>query len=335
LDFDLNEEQRAVVEAIEALLERHAGAARAIELGRDGGYDTALDAALEAAGYGEIATDLGLLEAVLLVEALARHGAVSGSAARLLAVPAVCDGGVPGPVALMRAGHSGPVRYASHANTLLILDGDQARRVTLRPGECPGVPSNFGFPMGRVSAECVGRGEPLGQGRGARLEDAWRLGLAAETVGCMDAALAETVAYLKQRRQFGQTIASFQAVQHRLAECAIQVEASRWLTREAAFVASGSEAIAGAAAFALDAAGHVFAETHQLSGAIGFTREHDLHVWSMRLHALRQELGGVGGHRRAVVEARWGEARLGEARLGEARGREARGRDASGGDRPR
>ena len=175
----------------------------------------------------------------------------------------------------------------------------------------------------------------MGQGRGARLEDAWRLGLAAETVGCMDAALAETVAYLKQRRQFGQTIASFQAVQHRLAECAIQVEASRWLTREAAFVASGSEAIAGAAAFALDAAGHVFAETHQLSGAIGFTREHDLHVWSMRLHALRQELGGVGGHRRAVVEARWGEARLGEARLGEARGREARGRDASGGDRPR
>jgi alkylation response protein AidB-like acyl-CoA dehydrogenase len=121
----------------------------------------------------------------------------------------------------------------------------------------------------------------------------------------MEAALEQTVAYLKDRRQFGKSIGSFQAVQHRLAECAIQLEASRWLCREAAFQAGASEAIATAAAFALDAAGHVFAETHQLSGAIGFTREHDLHVWSMRLHALRQELGGVAGHRRALADARW------------------------------
>ncbi len=53
------------------------------------------------------------------------------------------------------------------------------------------------------------------------------------------------------------------------------------------------------------AAGRVFVETHQFTGAMGFTREHDLHVWSMRLQALRLEAGGVGGHRRAVAEARW------------------------------
>jgi hypothetical protein len=313
LDFDLNDDQKAVLEAIETLLGQYAGAARAAELGAAGGYDNALDAALEAAGFAEIAGAMGPLEAVLVIEAVARQGGLSATAARLLAAPAVCEGPVPGPVAVMGAGHAGPVRYAAHANTLLVLGADRATRVELKAGECSPVASNFGFPMGRVPADCVRRGEALAEGSDVPLRDAWRLGLAAETVGCMEAALAQTVGYLKERRQFGRTLGSFQAVQHRLAECAIQVEASRWLTREAAF-ASGtgappaSEAIATAAAFTLDAAGDVFAETHQLSGAIGFTREHDLHVWSMRLHALRQELGGVGGHRRAVVEARWGDA---------------------------
>jgi len=64
-----------------------------------------------------------------------------------------------------------------------------------------------------------------------------------------------------------------------------------------------------AAAYALAAAGRVFSETHQLSGAIGFTREHDLHVWTMRLRALCLELGGATAHRRAVTEARWGATR--------------------------
>ena len=63
---------------------------------------------------------------------------------------------------------------------------------------------------------------------------------------------------------------------------------------------------AGAAAYALAAAGRVFSETHQLSGAIGFTHEHDLHVWTMRLQALRVELGGVTGHCRALSATRWG-----------------------------
>jgi len=42
-----------------------------------------------------------------------------------------------------------------------------------------------------------------------------------------------------------------------------------------------------------------------MTGAMGFTREHDLHVWSMRLEALRVELGGVSAHRRAIARARW------------------------------
>ena len=121
----------------------------------------------------------------------------------------------------------------------------------------------------------------------------------------MQGALDATVGYLRERRQFGRAIASFQAVQHRLAWCAVQVAGSRWLALEAAARGAPAEASALAAAHAAHTAKRVFAETHQLSGAIGFTREHALHVWSMRLQALRLELGGAAEHARAAARARW------------------------------
>ena len=111
----------------------------------------------------------------------------------------------------------------------------------------------------------------------------------------------------ERRRQFGRAIGSFQAVQHRLAECAVRVEGTRWLVHEAAWHGAERERSATAAAYAGATGLRVFRETHQLSGAIGFTREHDLHVWSMRLQALRLELGGVGAWRRALAQARWGQ----------------------------
>jgi alkylation response protein AidB-like acyl-CoA dehydrogenase len=82
-------------------------------------------------------------------------------------------------------------------------------------------------------------------------------------------------------------------------------EGTRWLVYEAAWHAAPAEAAASAAAHAAAAAQLVFAETHQLTGAMGFTREHDLHVFSMRLQALRLEAGGVAGHRAAAAAARW------------------------------
>jgi alkylation response protein AidB-like acyl-CoA dehydrogenase len=150
-----------------------------------------------------------------------------------------------------------------------------------------------------------GRAESLGRGSGERLRNLWRLALAAETVGTMAACLEVTLEYVKRRRQFGRAIGSFQAVQHRLAHCAVLVEGSRWLVYEAASQDAPAEASATAAAHATAAASLVFAETHQFTGAMGFTREHDLHVWSMRLQALRLEAGGVAGHRRAAAEERW------------------------------
>jgi len=311
MDFELNEDQQAILEAVNRLLEQHAGPARAIKLFSDGGYDTELDTALTESGFNSILKDVGSLEAALVVEAIARNAGVCSAAAQLLVAPSVIknkelsDKEITGPIALaVQTDKPIPIRYLAHAKHLLLLTNDDVKLITLKDGDVEVVKSNFGYPMGRLVRPVTG--VSLGKEAAAKMRNSWRLSLALEAVGTMEAALKHTVDYVKQRRQFGRAIGSFQAIQHRLSICAIQVEGSRWLAREAAYHGAPEESVATAAAFALSAADLIFTETHQMSGAIGFTREFNLHVWSMRLHTLRQELGGLSAHRRALVKARWG-----------------------------
>jgi len=328
VDFELSEDQQAILEAVGSLLDQHAGVARAVELNAKGEIDTALDAALVESGFLDIAlSEAGsFLEAALVVEAVSKAGGVANVGAAALVAPGVQSATAGsaqtllGPIAVALEGETGPIRYGAHARTLLVLAGDEARVISLEPGAAEPVKSNFGFPMGRIAAS-VGQGISLGAGSGAALRNWWRVAIAAETVGAMQAALDVTVEYVTKRRQFGRAIGSFQAVQHRLSTLAVLIEGSRWLTYEAASLGgklggklggrlggeSGAtaEAAAIAAAHATSAAGQVFADTQQLTGAMGYTREHDLHVWSMRLPALRIEFGGVGGHRRAITTARY------------------------------
>lgn len=307
MDFELGEDQRAILEAVEALLAQRAGPARAIELARKHDYDFALERALAEAGFAELALgpETGPLDAALVVEAVARAGGVAAIGAQALVAPAVAGRVLPSPIALVESGRAGPVRFAAHAETALVLDGELARVVPLVPGSVAPVPSSFGYPMGRFAPGALVGGEALEPGSGERLRSWWRVALAVELAGAMGAALAVTVDYAKKRRQFGRAIGSFQAVQHRLAECKVLVEGARWLALEAAWRGAPPEAAAGAAACAAAAAQRVFADTHQLSGAMGYTHDHDLHVFSMRLPALRLELGGAGAHGRALAERRW------------------------------
>ncbi len=307
MDFEPSPDQSAILEAVETLLAQRAGPERAIELAAKGGYDFELEEALSEAGFVDVALgeETGFLEAALVVEAVARAGGVVAAGARLLVAPGAAERPLPGPVALATDRIDRPVRYGAHARTLLVADGDEAGVVRLEPGEFEPVPSGYGYPFGRGARSLLDRADSLGPGSGPRMRGWWRVALAAEAVGTMAAALRVTVDYLKQRRQFGRAIGSFQAVQHRLAECAVSVEGARWLMLEAAWQGARPEAAAVAAAHATTAAARVFRETHQLSGAIGYTREHDLHVWSMRLQALRLELGGAAAQRRAVAESRW------------------------------
>lgn len=306
MDFEPNEEQRAIAEAAAGLLAQHAGPARAIALDRQRAYDHALADALREAGFlgAELSRETGFLEAALVVEAVAKAGGVVSAGAETLVAPGVAGRSLPGPLALGVAGDGAPLRFGDCARTLLLDAGDEARVVPVEPGWREPVRSNFMLPLGRVRVP-EGAGESLGPGSGAALRRWWRLALAVECLGTLESALAVTVAYVKRRRQFGRAIGSFQAIQHRLAQCAVQVEATRWLCYEAAAEQAPEEASATAAAYAGDTAHHVFRETHQLTGAMGYTREHDLHVFSMRLEALRVELGGTAAHRRAIARARW------------------------------
>ncbi|MFQ5417678.1 MAG: acyl-CoA dehydrogenase family protein, partial [Myxococcota bacterium] len=170
MDFELSDDQRAIAAAVEALLEKHAGAARAIELAPTGAVDSELGHALAEAGFAEVALgdETGALEAVLVVEAVARACGVVSAGAEILVAPAVAGRSLRGPVALVEAGRRDPVRFGAHARTALLLDGDIARVVSLEPADAAPVKSSFGYPMGRLAIPS-GRGESLGAGTGAAL----------------------------------------------------------------------------------------------------------------------------------------------------------------------
>ena len=201
-----------------------------------------------------------------------------------------------------------PIRFAGQATCLLVADGDQVRLLEPLPAGITAVESNFGYPMGRVPTELLTSGRPVKDASADHMRAWWRLAASAEAVGCMQAALSLTVEYLKNRRQFGRSIASFQAVQHRLANCAVMIESARWLCAEPAWQGAPHEAAAATATHTMEAATLLFDDTHQLSGAIGFTTEHALHNWTMQIQVLKLELGGAGAHARELAGSRWSDS---------------------------
>ncbi|MFF3062459.1 acyl-CoA dehydrogenase family protein [Streptomyces sp. NPDC057909] len=106
--------------------------------------------------------------------------------------------------------------------------------------------------------------------------------LAAEAVGAAASALDRTVEYVKAREQFGRAIGSFQAVKHRLADLYVRVQAAR----SAAYYAAWDPAAGGLAlAQALETQRITTAEAVQLHGGIGFTWEHEAHLYFKRAAA--------------------------------------------------
>ncbi|MBA2947128.1 acyl-CoA dehydrogenase family protein [Streptomyces himalayensis] len=114
--------------------------------------------------------------------------------------------------------------------------------------------------------------------------------IAAEAVGAADRVLERTVEYVRQREQFGRPVGSFQAVKHRLADMYVQVQAARSAAYYAAWAAAavggqgGEERAVGSLALAqaLEALRSTASEAVQLHGGIGFTGEHDAHLYFKR-----------------------------------------------------
>jgi alkylation response protein AidB-like acyl-CoA dehydrogenase len=126
------------------------------------------------------------------------------------------------------------------------------------------------------------------------------LARAAETVGVMRAVLDMTVAYAKERVQFGRPIGSFQAIQHYLADMWVDILGARSLVMKAAWkLATGrpSDKAIGMAKVMVGKAGRKATTTgHRIFGAIGFTMEHDLHLYHRRSLANDPTLGNSDFH---------------------------------------
>ncbi len=292
MDFRLDDDQRAVLDAVDTLLGRHAGPDRLHALGgAEPAYDHELHKHLESAGFLDVADHGGpdRLDAALVQEAIAQALGSVASGFRLLVAPSI-PVSLRGPVAVIGDGHRGPARFAADTDAIVVIGASDVRVVREVPAlDRPA--SKLGWPVGDVGALPAGE---VVEGVDPEEVTAWvRIALAVELAGTMRFATELTVGYVKDREQFGRPIGSFQAVQHGLAECVVAVEGARWLALEAASQGS-PEAALGALTHAVEATKVVFPRTHQYCGAIGFTREFDLHLATMRLVALRAEVEALG-----------------------------------------
>ncbi|GAA3396727.1 acyl-CoA dehydrogenase family protein [Streptomyces roseoviridis] len=221
--------------------------------------------------------------AAALLAGLAERGG-TGPANRFL--PALASGGTTASLVLTG---DGLALDPDVADVLFVVAGDELR---IAPGHT-GI---------RVSADPVRRlarpapgGEPLATGpavpaSAARARRWALLATAAQSLGVGLALLGRTVAYAKQRTQFGAPIGSFQAVKHRLADTLLGLEFARPLLFGAAL--TFEEGDLAAAKAACGEAAHAAARTAlRVHGAVGYTEEFDLSLWLRKARPLRDAWG--------------------------------------------
>ncbi|MBS0577852.1 MAG: acyl-CoA/acyl-ACP dehydrogenase [Proteobacteria bacterium] len=227
---------------------------------------------------------------------------------------------------LVLEGTSDFVIHADSADLLLVLArapgsrGSDGLSVVMLAPDTPGVRItphvmlDLTRPMSRVqlSSVAIGRAALLGTEAQAaagieRALQRARVALAAEALGGAEQVLEMTVEYVKQREQFGRPIGSFQAIKHRLADMMVQVEAARSAAWYAACVADEApgqlaEAAAIAKSYCCDAFYECAAQAIQLHGGIGFTWEHDAHLYFKRARASATLLGSPSWQREQLLQ---------------------------------
>ncbi|MFI6880372.1 acyl-CoA dehydrogenase family protein [Streptomyces sp. NPDC050400] len=184
---------------------------------------------------------------------------------------------------LLVAAHTGG--FARSRTHLFLVRDDAAGLVRTRQTSLDETRPQARVELRDVAAELLGdEGRDVPAALAATGDTAATL-LAAEAVGAADRALERTVEYVKEREQFGRPIGSFQAVKHRLADVYVQVQAARSAAYYAAWAAGDGarERVGGLAlAQAVEALRTAAAEAVQLHGGIGFTWEHDAHLYLKR-----------------------------------------------------
>jgi alkylation response protein AidB-like acyl-CoA dehydrogenase len=302
MDFRLSADQEALVAAVDKLAtqfetkptEFHGFALAGRELEQE----------LEEGGYFDIAAvpELGPLGAAMAVERLARLPCTAEIALSMLVRPQLA-GEWPRPLALVE--NSRPGRFVATAKTVLVIDGDNVGIAQPQANDVEPVASLFAYPMGQLRDGV--KVQPLSSGEAANIRKWLRIALAAEASGLLQATVAAAVEHITLRKQFGRPLGTFQALRHRMAECAVLAGGVRWLALKAAGTADPGDA-ALAAFHAQESATRVVYDAHQMLAAMGMTLEHSLHLWTYRLKALVSELGGRGGQALAVAADCFGKA---------------------------
>ncbi|MEW2398241.1 acyl-CoA dehydrogenase family protein [Streptomyces sp. NPDC046862] len=208
-----------------------------------------------------------------------------------------------------------------------VLDGADAEALVVAAAGPDGVdlfladPREPGVSVRRVPTLDLSRGQAVVTFSGARARpltvggegadvvtralDVALVALAAEQLGGAQAALDMTVAHVRDRTQFGRAVGGFQAVKHACADMLLQVEAARSAVVRAVRADGSPEALAEAAAVAQAWCGEAFvsvaAECVQFHGGMGFTWEHDAHLYFRRAQSDAVLLGGAAHHRERLA----------------------------------
>jgi alkylation response protein AidB-like acyl-CoA dehydrogenase len=318
MDFDLTDDQREIKNVARELLTARSPFARVREAAEAAAYDDALWREIVELGWPGIAVaeehggqGLGAVELAVLLEELGYACAATPFLATAVAASVIQAGGtdeqrrrwLPGLVSgELHAGvGSAELVIDGHgADVVVLLDEDDgARLLTGADSE----PLETIDPTRRF-ATVRGDGEPLVSDAADRV----RAAIAAEVVGVCQRALEMTLDYVKERKQFGVAVGSFQAVSHRCAQMLLHTESARSTAYYAAWAADAEpqrlgEAAALAAAAAATGAREVAASAIQAHGGIGFTWEADVHWLYKRGETDRALLGGAKRHHAALARA--------------------------------
>jgi alkylation response protein AidB-like acyl-CoA dehydrogenase len=318
VDFDLNEDQKEIKSVARELLGARSTWTRVREAAVAGEYDDALWREIVDLGWPGIAVSeenggqgLGIVELAVLLEELGYACAAVPVLSTAVAAAVIDRYGdaelkehLPGLIAgETRAGIGRPGLLVDGAGAVFALAADDGDLLHVDGSEIEEL-------MTIDPTRRFGR-HPDGWSGGGLTPAAAALvttALAAELVGVCQRALEMTLEYVKDRKQFGVPVGSFQAVSHRCAQMLLHTESVRSTAYHAAWAADAdpdrlTEAAALAGAAAATGGREVAASAIQAHGGIGFTWEADVHWLYKRAEVDRALLGGAGVHHAALARA--------------------------------
>jgi alkylation response protein AidB-like acyl-CoA dehydrogenase len=308
----MSEERDLLRDTVTALVDKHASPEAVREaMASERGYDEALWKLLcEQVGAAALVVpeELGgaggeLGDAAVVLEALGRHlvpTPLLGTTLTELALLAVDEPDADTLGALAEGTSIGAVVFdpdfvvnGDVADVVVAVEGDALVRWTAFTAE----PITTMDPTRRLARVASQETAPLGPDPG--LADIAAILLAAEQIGAAARCLDLTVAYTKDRVQFGRPIGSFQALKHRMADMYVKVQSARAVVDEAIADPSPTSAALARVA-ASEAFSAVAAEAVQMHGGIAITWEHDIQLYFKRAHGSAQLLGPPREHLRRL-----------------------------------